>query len=171
MIALEPALFKDDRGWFFESFRKDLFDQAVGTKVDFVQSNHCRSYKNVLRGLHYQVQHPQGKLVRVVHGEVFDVTVDIRRSSPTFGQWIGTVLSAENQKQLWIPAGFAHGYLTLSDTADFLYKTTAYWSPSLERCIRYDDSDIGIAWPTTEDLILSAKDRTGLALVDAEVFD
>ncbi len=170
LIAIQPHVFTDQRGLFYESFKQSQFDAAVGEHVEFMQDNHCESKRHVLRGLHYQVQQPQGKLVRVVHGEVFDIAVDIRRSSPTFGQWVGTVLSADNQKQLWIPAGFAHGYLTLSDSAVFLYKTTAYWAPEHERCIRWDDPAIGIQWPETGHLILSAKDQAGLVLADAEVF-
>ena len=139
-------------------------------QVSFVQDNHSRSAKNVLRGLHYQIQQPQGKLVRVVSGEVFDVAVDIRKSSPTFGLWVGEILSAENKKQLWVPEGFAHGFVTLSDTAEFLYKTTDYWMPAFERCIRWDDKDIGITWPITESFLVSEKDKTGTKFASAEVF-
>ncbi|TXI27911.1 MAG: dTDP-4-dehydrorhamnose 3,5-epimerase, partial [Nitrosomonas oligotropha] len=139
VFLLEPRVFGDDRGFFYESFNQRAFESAIGKPVCFVQSNHSRSAHNVLRGLHYQIQHAQGKLVRVVAGEVYDVAVDIRRSSPTFGQWVGEILSAENKKQLWIPAGFAHGFVVLSDSAEFLYNTTDYWAPEFERCILWDD--------------------------------
>jgi dTDP-4-dehydrorhamnose 3,5-epimerase len=170
VILVEPKVFGDDRGFFFESFNERAFDQAVGRQVRFVQDNHSRSSKNVLRGLHYQVEQAQGKLVRVVHGEVFDVAVDIRRSSPTFGQWVGEVLSAENKRQLWIPEGFAHGFVTLSESAEFLYKTTDFWAPAFERCIRWDDSDLSIDWHLDGQPLVSAKDAVGLALRDAETF-
>jgi dTDP-4-dehydrorhamnose 3,5-epimerase len=170
VLLIEPRVFGDDRGFFFESFNERAFDQAVGRQVRFVQDNHSRSSKNVLRGLHYQVEQAQGKLVRVVHGEVFDVAVDIRRSSPTFGQWVGEVLSAENKRQLWIPEGFAHGFVTLSDSAEFLYKTTDFWAPAFERCIRWDDSDLSIDWHLNGQPLVSAKDAVGLALRDAETF-
>ena len=170
VILFEPKVFGDDRGFFFESFNQRQFEEAVGKEVRFVQDNHSRSARNVLRGLHYQIQQPQGKLVRVVQGEVFDVAVDIRKNSPTFGKWVGEILSAENKKQLWVPEGFAHGFVTLSDTAEFLYKTTDYWAPAFERCIRWDDPEIGITWPIETTPAVSAKDAVGNSLVDAEVF-
>jgi dTDP-4-dehydrorhamnose 3,5-epimerase len=171
VILFEPKVFGDDRGFFFESFNQRSFEDAVGKKVNFVQDNHSRSVKNVLRGLHYQIQQPQGKLVRVVKGEVFDVAVDIRKNSPTFGQWVGEVLSAENKKQLWVPEGFAHGFVTLSDTAEFLYKTTDYYAPSFERCIRWDDPAIGITWQLDTPPLVSAKDQVGKEISQAELFD
>ena len=158
---LEPKVFGDDRGFFFESFNARAFEQATGLKREFVQDNHSKSAKNVLRGLHYQIQNPQGKLVRVVQGEVFDVAVDLRKSSKTFGQWVGTHLSAENKKQLWIPEGFAHGFVVLSESAEFLYKTTDYYAPGDEHCIAWDDPEIGIQWPLTAAPLLSAKDLQG----------
>lgn len=161
VIILEPKVFGDDRGFFFESFNARAFEQATGLKREFVQDNHSKSARNVLRGLHYQIQNPQGKLVRVVQGEVFDVAVDIRKNSRTFGRWIGEILSAENKKQLWIPAGFAHGFLVLSETAEFLYKTTDYYAPEHERCIAWDDPKIGIRWPLTAAPKLSGKDMQG----------
>jgi dTDP-4-dehydrorhamnose 3,5-epimerase len=170
VILLEPQVFGDDRGFFFESFHHKKFEDTVSKSVQFVQDNHSRSAKNVLRGLHYQIAQPQGKLVRVVQGEVFDVAVDIRKSSPTFGKWVGEVLSAENKRQLWIPSGFAHGFLTLSDSAEFLYKTTDYWAPAFERCIRWDDTKINILWPTKTAPSVSAKDAVGSSLVNAETF-
>ncbi|MDX9706039.1 MAG: dTDP-4-dehydrorhamnose 3,5-epimerase [Azospira sp.] len=172
VILLEPRVFGDDRGFFFESYNRTAFREAAGLDPDFVQDNHSRSVKGVLRGLHYQLPpKAQGKLVRVIAGEVFDVAVDIRRGSPTFGQWVGAVLSAENKRQLWIPPGFAHGFLTLSETAEFLYKTTDYYSPTHERCIRWDDAAIGIDWPlaAVPAPSLSAKDAQGVALAEAEV--
>ena len=159
--VLEPKVFGDARGFFFESFNQRVFDEAVGHHVEFVQDNHSHSAKGVLRGLHYQVQQPQGKLVRVVSGTVFDVAVDLRASSPTFGQWAGVVLDAHAHKQLWIPAGFAHGFLVLSDSADFLYKTTDYYAPEHERCIVWNDPAIGIEWPKAGEIQLSAKDQAG----------
>jgi dTDP-4-dehydrorhamnose 3,5-epimerase len=171
VIVFEPKVFGDERGFFFESFNQRLFEEATGKQVQFVQDNHSRSARNVLRGLHYQIQQAQGKLVRVVQGEVFDVVVDIRKSSPTFGQWVGSVLSADNKKQLWVPPGFAHGFVTLSDTAEFLYKTTDYWAPAFERCIAWDDPAIGIVWPAMGEAQLSAKDKLGVRLADAEQFD
>ena len=147
VLIIEPKVFGDERGFFFESFNQAKFDAAIGKPVTFVQDNHSRSAKGVLRGLHYQIQQPQGKLVRVVQGEVFDVAVDIRKSSPTFGLWVGSILSAENKKQLWMPAGFAHGFVVLSDTAEFLYKTTDYYAPAFERCFAWNDPAIGIQWP------------------------
>ncbi len=163
-------MFGDERGFFFESFNQTKFETAIGRKVDFVQDNHSRSAKGVLRGLHYQIQQPQGKLVRVTSGAVFDVAVDIRKSSPTFGQWAGVELNAENHRQLWVPAGFAHGFVVLSDTADFLYKTTDYYAPEFERSIAWNDSAIGIQWPIQGEPSLSAKDRQAKALAEAEHF-
>ena len=170
VCLIEPRVFSDDRGFFFESFNQRQFNEIVGRNVVFVQDNHSRSVKNVLRGLHYQIVHPQGKLVRVVLGEVFDVAVDIRRSSPTFGQWVGQQLSAENKKQLWIPEGFAHGFVTLSEHAEFLYKTTGYYAPEHERCIRWNDSDLGIKWPLTGEPLVSDKDDTAPFFIEAEYF-
>ncbi len=170
VVLLEPKVFGDDRGFFFESFNQAKFEAAIGRKVNFVQDNHSRSVKNVLRGLHYQIQQPQGKLVRVVQGEVFDVAVDIRKSSPTFGQWVGEILSAENKRQLWVPEGFAHGFVVISDTAEFLYKTTDYYSPEHERCIAWNDPNLSIAWPIAGDPTLSDKDARCAALASAEVF-
>lgn len=170
VILFEPTVFGDDRGFFFESFHQRHFEEAIGKKVSFVQDNHSRSSINVLRGLHYQIQQPQGKLVRVVQGAVFDVAVDLRKSSPTFGHWVGEVLSAENKKQLWVPEGFAHGFFTLSSTAEFLYKTTDYWAPAYERCVRWDDSDIGIAWPIQSKPLVSEKDAIGTSFLAAEKF-
>ncbi|MBA3771221.1 MAG: dTDP-4-dehydrorhamnose 3,5-epimerase [Ramlibacter sp.] len=171
---LEPRVFGDPRGFFYESFNRKEFGQSVGSDVVFVQDNHSRSAQGVLRGLHYQVHNPQGKLVRVVRGAVFDVAVDLRRASPTFGKWVGTELSEENHRQLWVPPGFAHGFLVLSGPADFLYKTTAYYAPEHERCIAWDDPDIGIAWPldrlSSGQLNLSAKDRNGEAFSRATTF-
>lgn len=169
VLIIEPGVFEDERGYFYESFNESKFASLTGTEFRFVQDNHSRSKKNVLRGLHYQISQPQGKLVRVVHGEVFDVVVDIRRSSPHFGKWVGVSLSAENKRQLWIPPGFAHGFLSVSDHAEFLYKTTDYWAPQHERTIRWDDPVIGIEWPTLTPL-LSEKDLAGVLLNDAEVF-
>lgn len=158
VLILEPKVFGDDRGFFFESFNQEKFEAAIGKKVQFVQDNHSRSAKNVLRGLHYQIQQPQGKLVRVVQGAVYDVAVDIRQNSPTFGQHVGLELSAENKRMLWIPEGFAHGFLVLTETAEFLYKTTDYYAPEYERAIAWDDATLNIQWPLTEVPILSAKD-------------
>lgn len=172
VVLLTPKVFGDDRGFFYESFNARAFEAATGLNPDFVQDNHSRSVKGVLRGLHYQLApHAQGKLVRVVQGEVFDVAVDIRRASPTFGQWVGAVLSAENKNQLWIPPGFAHGFVTLSDTAEFLYKTTDVYSPECERCIAWDDPTLAIEWPINYTLSLSGKDQLGVALTDADVFE
>ena len=170
VILLEPKVFGDERGFFFESFNQATFEAAIGRRVNFVQDNHSRSAKNVLRGLHYQVHQPQGKLVRVVQGEVFDVAVDIRQSSPTFGQWVGEILSGENKRQLWVPEGFAHGFVVLSDTAEFLYKTTDYYAPEYERCIVWHDPAIGIQWPLDGKPALSAKDQHGKSLAEAEHF-
>ena len=170
VILLEPNVFGDERGFFFESFNQRQFDTAIGKHAAFVQDNHSRSANNVLRGLHYQIRQPQGKLVRVVQGEVFDVAVDIRQSSPTFGQWVGETLSAENKRQMWVPEGFAHGFVVLSDTAEFLYKTTDYYAPEHERCIAWDDPALAIQWPLDGKPALSAKDRQGKALAEAEHF-
>ena len=170
VVLLEPKVFGDDRGFFFESFNQAKFEAAIGRPAAFVQDNHSRSAKNVLRGLHYQIQQPQGKLVRVVQGEVFDVAVDLRKSSPTFGQWVGAILSADNKKQLWVPEGFAHGFVVLSDTAEFLYKTTDYWAPEFERSIAWNDPAIGIQWPIQGEPNLSAKDQQALPLAEAENF-
>jgi len=170
VMLFEPNVFNDDRGFFFESFNQQRFEEAIGMQVNFVQENHSHSVKSVLRGLHYQIQQPQGKLVRVIQGEVFDVIVDIRKNSSTFGQWASEILSSENKKQLWIPQGFAHGFITLSDTADFLYKTTDYHAPAFERCIRWDDTSIGIHWPVKGTPLISAKDTLGQRILDAELF-
>ena len=170
LLLLEPAIHEDARGFFFESFNQKRFEDATGLNIRFVQDNHSRSVKRVLRGLHYQIRRPQGKLLRVTAGEVFDVAVDLRRSSPTFGKYVGTVLSAANKKQLWIPEGFAHGFLVLSDSAEVLYKTTDYYSPEHERCLIWNDPEVGIDWPKNGAPILSAKDRLGLPLSKAEVF-
>lgn len=169
VLLIEPRVFGDARGFFFESFNRQGFRDATGLDLDFVQDNHSRSGKGVLRGLHYQIEQPQGKLVRVVRGAVFDVAVDIRQGSATFGQWVGTELSEDNHRQLWIPPGFAHGFMVLSDSADFLYKTTDYYAPAHERCIAWNDPDIGIDWPAGVTPQLSAKDQGGKRLVDAEV--
>ena len=171
VILFEPKVFGDDRGFFYESFNQARFEEAVGYKVDFVQDNHSKSRQGVLRGLHYQIQQAQGKLVRVAQGEVFDVAVDIRRSSPTFGQWVGALLSAENKHQLWVPKGFAHGFVVLSETAEFLYKTSDYYAPAHERCILWNDPDLGIDWRISHAPTLSAKDLNAKRLVEAEVFE
>ena len=168
VLLIEPKVFGDDRGFFFESFNRRAFHEATGLNVDFVQDNHSKSARNVLRGLHYQLAQPQGKLVRVTQGEVFDVAVDIRKGSPTYGQWVGEILSAENKKQLWIPAGLAHGFVVLSETAEFLYKTTDYYAPQHERCIAWNDPDLAIAWPIEGQPLLSAKDAAGIAFRQAE---
>jgi dTDP-4-dehydrorhamnose 3,5-epimerase len=172
VLLIEPKVFGDARGFFYESFNGKAFDEAVGHHVEFVQDNHSRSSKGVLRGLHYQLPpHAQGKLVRVTRGAVFDVAVDIRKLSPTFGKWVGEELTEENHRQLWIPPGFAHGFLVLSDTADFLYKTTDYYSTTHERCIRWDDSALDVQWPAIgPSPQLSPKDLAGQAFVNAEVF-
>ncbi len=170
LLLVEPKVFGDDRGFFFESFNQKVWTELTGVTAGFVQDNHSRSAKNVLRGLHYQVVRPQGKLVRVVHGEVFDVAVDIRRDSPTFGQWLGELLSAENKKQLWVPEGFAHGFLVLSDFAEFLYKTTDYWYPEYERSIVWNDPDLAIEWPIDGEPLLAVKDREGKPFKEAEVY-
>jgi dTDP-4-dehydrorhamnose 3,5-epimerase len=171
VLIIEPKVFGDERGFFFESFNSHQFNEVVGRDVQFVQDNHSRSAKNVLRGLHYQIQQPQGKLVRVVQGAVFDVAVDIRKSSPTFGQHVSVELSAENKRLLWVPEGFAHGFLVLSATAEFLYKTTDYWAPEFERSIAWNDSLIGICWPLTNTPLLSIKDQHGSPLSKADSFD
>ncbi len=172
VVLIEPKVFGDARGFFFESFNQKAFNEATGTNHQFVQDNHSRSSKGVLRGLHYQIQQPQGKLVRVAQGAVFDVAVDIRKSSPTFGQWVGEVLSADNHRQLWVPPGFAHGFMVLSETAEFLYKTTDYYAPVYERCIAWDDPDLAIDWPNIGMApLLSAKDFAGRKLSNADCFN
>ena len=170
VVLIEPQMFGDARGFFFESFNQKTFNEATGTNHPFVQDNHSRSSQGVLRGLHYQIQQPQGKLVRVARGKVWDVAVDIRKSSPTFGQWVGAELSEDNQHQLWVPPGFAHGFVVLSESADFLYKTTDYYAPEHERCIAWNDPQLAIRWPYEGEPRLSAKDAQGLALAVAEVF-
>jgi dTDP-4-dehydrorhamnose 3,5-epimerase len=171
VLILEPQVYGDERGFFFESFNQQKFESLTGVKANFVQDNHSRSAVNVLRGLHYQIQQPQGKLVRVVAGEVFDVAVDLRRQSATFGQWVGVILSAENKRQLWVPPGFAHGFLVLKEGTEFLYKTTDYYAPQHERCIRWDDPEIGIEWPQAIEPVLSGKDQLGLDFSKADVFE
>ena len=171
VLLIEPKVFGDERGFFYESYNKQLFEEKTGIEKEFVQDNHSRSARRVLRGLHYQIKQPQGKLVRVVSGVVFDVAVDIRRSSETFGEWVGVELSAENRRQLWIPEGFAHGFLVLSESAEFLYKTTNYYAPDHERCIKWDDRQLGIDWPLAGRPFVSDKDADGSLLVDAEVFE
>lgn len=171
VLILEPRVFGDDRGFFFESFNQKDFCAATGLDIQFVQDNHSQSANGVLRGLHYQIGHPQGKLVRVTKGSVFDVAVDLRRSSPNLGKWVGVELTAENKKQLWIPAGFAHGFVVTSDFAEFLYKTTDYWFPELERSLLWNDPEIGIAWPMAASPTLSAKDAQGTEFCDADLFD
>lgn len=169
VLIFEPKVFGDDRGFFFESFSQRFFEEAVGRKVEFVQDNHSKSCKGVLRGLHYQLEpHAQGKLVRCVVGEVFDVAVDIRKESATFGKWVGVILSAENKRQLWIPEGFAHGFLVLSDAAEFVYKTTNYYHPESDRGIMWNDSSIGIKWPIIENIQLSEKDKKHCNFNDIE---
>jgi dTDP-4-dehydrorhamnose 3,5-epimerase len=170
LLILEPKIFSDARGFFFESFNQQIFNEATGLTVNFVQDNHSRSVRGVLRGLHYQIQQPQGKLVRVLRGAVFDVAVDVRDFSPTFGQWVGVELTEDNHRQLWVPVGFAHGFIVLSDSADFLYKTTDYYAPQYERCIAWNDPAIGIQWPINGEPQMSAKDRIGLPLTEAEVY-
>ena len=170
VLILEPKVFGDARGFFFESFNQREFERATGVNAVFVQDNHSRSARGVLRGLHYQISHAQGKLVRVTAGSVFDVAVDLRRSSPHFGQWVGMELSAENQRQLWIPPGFAHGFVVTSEAAEFLYKTTDYWYPEHERSLRWDDATLAIDWPLTGAPVLAAKDANAPALEDAETF-
>jgi dTDP-4-dehydrorhamnose 3,5-epimerase len=171
VLCIEPKVFGDSRGFFFESFNARTFEQLTGIHADFVQDNHSKSARGVLRGLHYQIKCPQGKLVRVTAGAVFDVAVDIRKSSPHFGRWCGTELSAENKRMLWVPPGFAHGFVVLSDTAEFLYKTTDYWMPEHERCIAWNDAQIGIDWKLAEPPLLSDKDKAGKSLALAETFE
>ena len=170
VVLFEPKVLGDERGFFFESFNNRVFEEATGLKYKFVQDNHSRSVKNVLRGLHYQIEQPQGKFVRVTYGEVFDVAVDLRTGSKTFGNWVGDILSAENRRQLWIPEGFAHGFLVLSEFAEFLYKTTDYYAPEHERCICWDDPDLRIEWPLTERPQLSGKDSDATKFKNADVF-
>lgn len=170
VLLLEPPVFEDARGFFFESWNARAFAEVIGTTDAFVQDNHSCSARHVLRGLHYQVGRPQGKLLRVVAGEIFDVAVDIRRSSPTFGRWVGTVLSARNRQQVWIPPGFAHGFLTLAEGTEVLYKTTDYWSPEHERCIAWNDADLAVTWPIAGEPVVSVNDARGVRLRDAEVF-
>jgi len=170
LLVIEPTVFGDDRGFFYESFNQRRFEELTGVKADFVQDNHSRSARNVLRGLHYQIQQAQGKLVRVTSGSVFDVAVDLRKSSPTFGKWHGLELSAENKRQFWIPPGFAHGFVVTSEHAEFLYKTTDYYAPEHERALIWNDPVIGIEWPLEAEPLLSGKDQKGLKLADAEVF-
>lgn len=170
VLIIEPQVFGDERGFFLESYNKARLAEAAGIEADFVQDNHSRSAKHVLRGLHYQIQQPQGKLVRVTVGEVFDVVVDLRRRSPSFGGWAGCYLSAENKCQLWVPEGFAHGFLVLSEYAEFLYKTTDYYAPEHERCIRWDDVDLAIDWPVETNPLVSSKDQKGKAFKEAEFF-
>lgn len=171
VVILEPKVFGDDRGFFYESFNGREFTEATGVERNFVQDNHSRSARNVLRGLHYQISQPQGKLVRVVSGRVFDVAVDIRRSSTNFGKWVGVELSAENKRQLWIPEGFAHGFVVLSEFAEFLYKTTDYYAPEYERSLAWNDPAIGIEWPFENEPLLSNKDAAAPALAEAELFN
>ena len=170
VLILEPKVFGDSRGFFFESFNAKDFADATGLNVNFVQDNHSKSAKGVLRGLHYQLQQAQDKLVRVTQGKVFDVAVDIRKSSPTFGKWVGCELSDTNHRQFWVPAGFAHGFVVMSESADFLYKTTDYYAPAHEKCIAWNDTSIGIQWPEGITPLLSAKDQQGTSLEQAEVF-
>jgi dTDP-4-dehydrorhamnose 3,5-epimerase len=172
VLLIEPQVFDDDRGFFYESFNQNKFEEATGLKINFVQDNHSKSVRGVLRGLHYQLSpKAQGKLVRVIQGEVFDVAVDLRQSSPTFGKWVGEMLSADNKKQIWIPEGFAHGFLTVSDTAEFLYKTTDFYSPEHEECIIWNDELLNIQWPTNLDFTLSKKDISGKSFSNAIFFD
>jgi len=171
VLILEPKVFGDSRGFFYESFNAREFEKCTGLTQQFVQDNHSRSSRNVLRGLHYQIQHPQGKLVRAVEGEVFDVAVDLRRSSPNFGKWVGVVLSAENNRQLWVPEGFAHGFVVVSESAQFLYKTTDYWYPEHERSLLWSDTTLGIEWPLSGEPSLAAKDAVGRQLKDADCFE
>jgi dTDP-4-dehydrorhamnose 3,5-epimerase len=171
VLLLEPKVFGDARGFFFESFNARDFAAATGVTAPFVQDNHSKSARGVLRGLHYQIRHPQGKLVRVVQGKVFDVAVDLRRSSPTFGQWVGEVLDADSHRQLWVPPGFAHGFVVLSESAEFLYKTTDYWYPEHERSLLWNDPDLGIDWPLDGAPQLAAKDAAARPFADADLFD
>ena len=171
VVLLQPQVFGDERGFFYESFNQQRFEEAIGRSVQFVQDNHSCSARGVLRGLHYQVQQAQGKLVRVTRGRVFDVAVDLRRSSPTLGQWVGAELSEDNQHQLWVPPGFGHGFVVLSESADFLYKTTDFYAPEYERCIAWNDPEIGIVWPYDGEPSLSAKDALGVPLAKADLYD
>lgn len=171
VLLVEPKVFGDDRGYFYESFNQKTFQVSTGLDVKFVQDNHSKSEKNVLRGLHYQIRQVQGKLVRVVQGEVFDVVVDLRKCSKTFSKWAGVILSEQNKKQLWIPPGFAHGFVVLSETAEFLYKTTDYYAPQFERSLAWNDPEVGIAWPFEGEPLLAAKDMAASFLCDAELFD
>lgn len=171
VLILEPKIYKDARGFFYESYNRKTLIECLGVTDEFVQDNHSRSATHVLRGLHYQIKQPQAKLIRVVTGEIFDVSVDIRCNSPTFGHWVGVTLSAQNKRELWIPVGFAHGFLVLSDLAECLYKTTDYWSPEHERCLIWNDPDVGIQWPIPCEPVLSDKDRKGVRLKDAELFE
>lgn len=171
VLIIEPKVFGDERGFFYESYNKKQFEEATGIKREFVQDNHSKSSRGVLRGLHYQVKQPQAKLVRVVSGEVFDVAIDIRRSSSSFGQWVGARLSAENKRLFWVPEGFAHGFVVLSETAEFLYKTTDYYAPEHERCIRWDDAELAIDWQINDEPLVSKKDGEGLLFSKAEIFD
>ncbi len=171
LLVFEPKVFGDARGFFYESYNRKEMTEATGISDEFVQDNHSRSAKNVLRGLHYQIRHSQGKLVRVVAGSVFDVAVDIRRRSPTFGKWVGIELSAENKRMAWIPPGFAHGFAVTSEYAEFLYKTTDFWAPQFERCIKWDDPALAIAWPLDGEPVVCANDQLGLPLARAEVFE
>jgi dTDP-4-dehydrorhamnose 3,5-epimerase len=170
VILISPKVFRDGRGFFFESYNKQALEKVLGPLPEFVQDNHSSSQKGVLRGLHYQVKRPQGKLLRVVRGSVFDVAVDLRKSSPAFGKWCGFILSDENQKMAWIPPGFAHGFLALSEACDFVYKCTDYWFPEHDRCLLYNDPDVGIEWPSDIELLLSKKDREGKKLAETETF-
>ena len=170
LLIVEPKVFGDDRGFFFESFNQKAWNEATGLNLPFVQDNHSRSARNVLRGLHYQIQHPQGKLVRTLVGEIYDVVVDIRQKSPTFGKWEGVTLSAENKRQLWVPEGFAHGFLVVSEVAEVLYKTTDYWYPEFERSIIWNDPTLAIEWPLAGEPVLAKKDAAGLSFEKAEKF-
>ena len=171
VLMIEPKVFGDDRGFFYESFNKRRFEDATGIAADFVQDNHSKSTRGVLRGLHYQIKQAQGKLVRVTSGEVLDVAVDIRRSSSTFGQWVGAILSGDNKRQFWIPEGFAHGFVVLSDAAEFLYKTTDYYAPEYERCIRWDDTELSIDWQLSGEPLVSDKDARGVSFKEADLFE
>lgn len=170
LLIIEPKVFGDQRGFFFESYNEKAWQAKTGTASHFVQDNHSLSSRGVLRGLHYQIKQPQGKLVRVTAGEVFDVAVDIRKGSPTLGKWVGIILSAANKRQFWVPAGFAHGFIVISDEAEFLYKTTDYYAPEHERCIRWNDPDLAVTWPVNSTPSISAKDAAGVAFKDAELF-
>ncbi|HEY7841872.1 MAG TPA: dTDP-4-dehydrorhamnose 3,5-epimerase [Gammaproteobacteria bacterium] len=170
VLQLEPRVFRDERGVFYESYNRKVLREAAGIECDFVQDNHSRSSKNVLRGMHYQIVQPQGKLVRVVHGRIFDVAVDLRRSSPAFGRWTGKELSGDGCDMLWVPEGFAHGFLVLSESADVLYKATAYYAPEHERVLRWDDPDVGIKWPLDGEPVVAPRDRAGRSLREAEVY-